>query len=106
VGGISRECSIAGIDQDWGRKSCLGAEGRYECVMCEAQHEAGPGRGWSSMALALSKLSLRAKGGLRGAGLRSHFRGSLGEGRCLTPLRLGDARSSLVPSVVTYGDTR
>jgi len=58
------------------------------------------------MASALSKVSLWAKRGLRGAGLGSYFRGSLGEGRPLTSPRLGDARSNLVPSVVTYRDTR
>jgi len=74
--------------------------------MSKAQHKAGPGRGGCSVALALSKVSLRAKRGFRGAGLGGRFRSSLGEGRLLTIPRLGDARSSPVPSVVTYGDTR
>jgi len=45
MGGIGGECGVAGINQNWGRKSCLGAEGRYERVMGKAQYKAGPGRG-------------------------------------------------------------
>ena len=106
MGGISGEHGIAGIDQNRGHKGCLGTESQYEHVMGEAQHKAGPRRGGCSVASALSKLSLGAKGGLRGARLGSRFCGSLGEG-CLLPIPcLGDARSNPVPSVVAYRDTR
>ena len=54
VGRIGGERGVASEDQNWGHKSCLGAEGRQERVMGEAQHEAGPSRGRGIVALALS----------------------------------------------------
>jgi len=54
VGGIGGERGVASEDQNRGRKSCLGAEGRRERVMGEAQHEAGPSRGRGIVASALS----------------------------------------------------
>jgi len=91
--------------------------------MCQAEHKAGPGRGRGVLGTDLGRGGLRAEGGLRGARRRRCFHSSLGKRhllslsltrRCLQSrggeldrgLRLGDARSNPVPSVVAYGDVR
>jgi len=106
VSGIGRECGVAGVDQNWRRKSCLGVQGRHERVMCEAEHKAGPGRRGRVLSLDLGPGGFGAKGRVRGAWSGRRFRGDFSKGRLLTTPRLGDARSSPAPSVVAYGGTR
>jgi len=106
VSGIGGEGGVTGIDENRWRKSCCGVEGGYQCVMCQAEHEAGPGRRGRVLGADLGRGGLRAEGGLRGGWSGRGFCSDISEGCPLTIPRLGDARSSPVPSVVAYGDTR
>ena len=88
VGGIGGESSIAGIDQNGGRKICLGAESQCKCMMCEAKHEAGPGRRGRVLGTDLGCGGFRAKGRVGGAWSGWRFRGNFSKGCLLLTLFL------------------